>query len=295
MGHNSDILALRFLEPFPLLLISDSNGVLSIWKVKCSETEAAAECMVKWNNMHTLEKTSSVTALTHCYLESRLLIILGDEKGDLRILNTTQILSETQLKVAVLIRSKPRNPTRLVEVTIDFNSKKAGTRNEQGSDACVPCHPRLDDHVVVQVAQWKAHMEAIKSLHYVEDTVQPMLFTAGLDQMARLWNLNGELKGILKQGQAKARWDFELRQEPPARRAQVAQDTIKSLSGKLGRLDILASSTRRSLSPMVPAPRDISPRLNDAQMLKELTDLEEMMTKTEVPRRDSQQSKRSRR
>ncbi len=104
MGHNSDILALRFLEPFPLLLISDSNGVLSIWKVKCSETEAAAECMVKWNNMHTLEKTSSVTALTHCYLESRLLIILGDEKGDLRILNTTQILSETQLKVAVLTR-----------------------------------------------------------------------------------------------------------------------------------------------------------------------------------------------
>lgn len=295
MGHSSDILVLRFLEPFPLLLVSDSNGVLSIWKVKCSDAEAAADCMVKWNNMHTLEKTSSVTALTHCYLEGRLLIILGDEKGDLRILNTSQILSETQLKVAVFTRSKPRNPTRLVEVSIDVNSKKAG-RPEQGSDAYIPCRPRLDDHVVVQVAQWKAHTEAIKCLHYVEDTLQPVLFTAGLDQMARLWSLSGELKGVLKQGQAKARWDFVLRQEPHARRAQVAQTTIQRLPGALGRLEThLASSTRRSISPLVPR-RDVSPRLDDADMLKELAELEEMMPRAEVaPRRDSQQSKRSRR
>ena len=296
MGHSSDIVCVRFLEPYPLLLVSDANGVLSIWKVKCADTEPAAACLVKWNNMHTLERTSSVTALSHCNLEGRLLIILGDEKGDLRILNVTAILTELQLKEATLIRSKPRNPTRLVEVTIDVSSKSTNARSAQGGDAFIPCHPRLDDHVVVQIAQWKAHTEAIKTLHYVEETVEPVLFTAGLDQMARLWSLSGELKGTLKQGQAKTKWDFALRQEPQARRTNVAQTTIQRLPGALGRLETyLAPSTRRSQTPLMSGRRDNSPRLNDEEMLKELTELEEMMPKTEAPRRDSQRSKRSRR
>ena len=296
LGHNSDIVALRFLEPYPLILISDANGVLSIWRVKCSETEPAAECMVKWNNMHTLEKTSCVTVLSHCIVDEKLLIVLGDEKGDLRILNTSLILTETRLKPAseYLTRVKPRNPTRLVEVTIDINSKKTDTR-EQPNDACVHCHPRLDDHVVMQVGQWKAHTEAIKSIHFIQDTHQPLLFTAGLDQMAKLWSMSGDLKGVLKQGKhVKTRWDFDLKEEPQTRRANVAQETMKRLPGALSRLEThLVGSTRRSLSPMVTHRAEGSPRLNDAEMLRELSELEEMMPKAEVARKDSFRSKRS--
>ena len=73
--------------------------------------------------------------------------------------------------------------------------------------------PELDEGVFKQVAQWKAHKDSIKFIKYIKETDVPVIFTAGLDRMAKIWNMKGELMGTLRQGVMRVPdkpWDFPL-------------------------------------------------------------------------------------
>lgn len=58
----------------------------------------------------------------------------------------------------------------------------------------------LGEEVFDQIAVISCHKDIIKSVQYIEVTDQPLIFTAGMDKLAKIWNLQGELQGTLKQG-----------------------------------------------------------------------------------------------
>ena len=46
IGHNSDVIVTMFLEPYPLLFVSDTSGTLSIWGIMCPGLPKI-QCLVK--------------------------------------------------------------------------------------------------------------------------------------------------------------------------------------------------------------------------------------------------------
>lgn len=73
--------------------------------------------------------------------------------------------------------------------------------------------PDLDDGQIVQINQWEAHKDVIKSIQYISSTDVPLVFTAGLDRMAYIWDLEKNCRGKLIQGymlKTNYYWDFPL-------------------------------------------------------------------------------------
>jgi hypothetical protein len=53
---------------------------------------------------------------------------------------------------------------------------------------------------------------------YIDETDRPIIFTAGLDKMAKIWSDKGELMGTLRQGIMKMPdkpWEFPLSHHYP--------------------------------------------------------------------------------
>lgn len=58
----------------------------------------------------------------------------------------------------------------------------------------------LEDLFVQQQAFWKAHNDAIKNIDFILETDKPFIFTTGLDRMAKIWSIKGEIQGTFTQG-----------------------------------------------------------------------------------------------
>ena len=87
----------------------------------------------------------------------------------------------------------------------------------------------LGEEVFDQIAVISCHKDIIKSVQYIEVTDQPLIFTAGMDKLAKIWNLQGELQGTLKQGYMRFtdyQWNFPVhsyRKENEVRKDGVQQ------------------------------------------------------------------------
>lgn len=84
---------------------------------------------------------------------------------------------------------------------------------------------------------WEAHSDVVKAIKYINVTDEPLVFTAGLDRMACIWDLEGNMRGKLLQGymmkemKSNYLWDFPLhshRSQQQQRQSQV-QDELKKL------------------------------------------------------------------
>jgi hypothetical protein len=68
----------------------------------------------------------------------------------------------------------------------------------------------------VQIAQWQAHKDVIRTVKYISATDIPIIFTASMDKMAKIWTYNREkieLLGTLLQGymlKGNYSWNFPL-------------------------------------------------------------------------------------
>jgi WD40 repeat protein len=60
-----EIIALRFLDPYPLLVTSDVSGTLALHVVRPHVLEG--QCPIVWKNMFTIMKASQVTSIEHLH------------------------------------------------------------------------------------------------------------------------------------------------------------------------------------------------------------------------------------
>jgi WD40 repeat protein len=110
IGHVSGLLCLQFLDPFPLLLSSDSTGNLCFWAMRPS-ARYKGKCVFRFRNQHNHLGTASVNCIaTHSTRrrsfssgeEAReegpldftsFLVITGDDKGFLSVWNVLPLLT----------------------------------------------------------------------------------------------------------------------------------------------------------------------------------------------------------
>lgn len=150
-------------------------------------------------------------------------IIIGDEMGYVRIQDASRLFDEIEglEPVDVVTGNIKRNPWRIFKFD-KTNKTKEREGDDGGSDSDSNINimerdidPMLNEDVFSQIGQWKAHKDSIKFIKYIDETDVPLIFTAGLDKMAKIWNLKGELMGTLRQGVMKVPdrpWDFPLHQ-----------------------------------------------------------------------------------
>lgn len=78
-----------FLDPLPMLIASDVTGNIYIWATRPHRYQN--KLLVKWKNFDAKGVHAQVTAITYEFVESinRLLIVIGDEKGFLKIFDAS--------------------------------------------------------------------------------------------------------------------------------------------------------------------------------------------------------------
>jgi len=297
LGHKSDILVAKFLRPFPLLLLSDQSGNLSIWGVNCSGL-AKFQCLVKWKNMHTLEKTATITSASYVYQKDTLQLVLGDEKGTVRVLDLTELVLELDLTVEVSTprNAEHRNPTRLVDVDMaeittkhthdrrnslsSINSGEPKSSNEVEFES----KPLKEDFYVKQKVQWKAHSDSIKYIAVVQELENLALFSTGLDKMAYLWSFEGQLLGTLKQGsRVNSEWSFRISESTQSKKKQEVTRFQKKLQ-KTGQKKTFGSGImdeRKSVfQDLITNLNDKNPKeLTASEMIEDINKIEKLLPK----------------
>lgn len=125
IGHVSGLLCLHFLDPFPLLLSSDSTGNVCFWAMRPS-ARYKGKCVFRFRNQHNHLGTAAVNCIathstrrnssnsrTHVDSDDEgerdpldftsFLVITGDDKGFLRVWNVLPLL----LRLATSFDLKP--------------------------------------------------------------------------------------------------------------------------------------------------------------------------------------------
>lgn len=83
--HKEEVTLVKFIKPFPLLISTDSDGLLYIWLTK--PHPMAGKLIVDWRNNYTLQQNCPITAIDTHYdpKTNQLLMIIGDEMGTVRV------------------------------------------------------------------------------------------------------------------------------------------------------------------------------------------------------------------
>jgi len=86
-AHKDEVTIVKFLKPFPLLMTSDSKGVMYIWLLPGFQGVDQMKCLVKWVNKHSMEIDIPISAVDVYYddLTEEFLLLIADEKGDVKI------------------------------------------------------------------------------------------------------------------------------------------------------------------------------------------------------------------
>ncbi len=169
-GHTSEVVIVRFLKPFPLLLTTDSSGQLYLWLTR--PHKQANKCLVSWRNMFTLQKMCPISSVDSYYnmMTGKFLLLIADEMGYVRVQDISSILLEFSLcPVDVVKDDIKRNPWRVLavdkaEVGLADSRDNGNDSGSENGDFINDVDPLLKEFQFVQIAQWQAHKETIKSI-----------------------------------------------------------------------------------------------------------------------------------
>lgn len=201
-AHTSEVVIVKFIKPFPLLLTADNSGQLYVWITKPHALKKSSNCcLVSWRNMFTLQKMCPITSVDSFYDASTntFLLLIGDEMGYIRVQDLSNILHDFDLKPIDLVSNNhKRNPWRVLPIEkaeaesseINEVNSEAESQIDIGENEIIPL---LKEGQFKQISQWKGHNDIIKCIIYIHQTDTPIIFTAGMDRMAKIWNMKGEL------------------------------------------------------------------------------------------------------
>lgn len=229
LGHKSEITALAFVDPLPLLVSADSTGNVAIWVVPTASGRNhrfANEVLTRFVNMQSLESSASVNCLDPVYTDSEpvetlqsdtfltgtdagtsgagtLLLYAGDEDGDLRVWDLSRLL--------VVADIAPCTPKADWDPRKKDQIDSSHTTETMAQKALSPEQPELpikiNEPVVKQVRSWKAHNDSVRSAKVYTDPA--FVITAGYDQMVKLWTHQGEMMTVLR-AYGQIPWSFPV-------------------------------------------------------------------------------------
>jgi len=118
------------------------------------------------------------------------ILLIGDEKGDVKIQDISVILKKYDVKE--------------VDITAGENNNRMGKKNlplerqidiELSEEAILQLSLKdiegeLKSGEIKQIHAWNAHKDIVKAICYINMTDEPLVFTAGMDRNAYIWDLN---------------------------------------------------------------------------------------------------------
>uniref|UniRef100_K3XC49 EF-hand domain-containing protein n=1 Tax=Globisporangium ultimum (strain ATCC 200006 / CBS 805.95 / DAOM BR144) TaxID=431595 RepID=K3XC49_GLOUD len=250
VGHVSGVLALHFLDPFPILLSSDSMGNLCFWGMR--------PCRLKWKCLYRLRNqrgavvgggVASVTCITIHTTPSpydpssfgSYLVITGDDKGTITVWNVLTLLVKLDQDFNIRKLDKPvdcPNPQRNLRVNASGMVRKFKNgpdwaafqqRDPLASFFFLSGTPLFSEPLVPCIQQWKAHDDVVYSIQMIAEPKS--VITSSFDRRVKIWALNGECLGILTQGELessihKRPWKFTVDYDARERRKESASSEV---------------------------------------------------------------------
>eukprot|EP00743_Colponemidia_sp_Colp-15_P008893 GILK01009703.1.p1 GENE.GILK01009703.1~~GILK01009703.1.p1 ORF type:complete len:1022 (-),score=193.31 GILK01009703.1:203-2842(-) len=292
-GHCAEIICCTFLDPFPLLCSADYSGAICIWLVR--PHPSAYRLVTSFKSMLTVEQVTSITSMATRYDDvlNRYYLFTGDDRGEIRTWDLTRILQELRLEPIQVKANKYRSVRRIVTVDLKQGSFEDGDASIQSNHRRVkhaqPVQSELlPNSVVRQIASWKAHTDTIRSLQLITEPLS--LLSASNDRYAKVWSLDGEPFGTLRQGSefAGSSWTFpldvELQRETKLNAADKCLSTVKKMEVEA----LKPVKTPRSMGTAnlqsFPTVETLKPEelVDDGyNVLQDLADLERMLRRKE--------------
>ena len=156
--------------------------------------------IVSWRNNHSIENVSPISAIDSYYdAETRSYILLmGDESGMVKIQDLTPIVRQYDLKpIDITANNTKRNPHRDMGIeknTLDKNSgendRDSDDENDKKESIKEEPECNLKGEDIKTINAFQAHKDTIKAIQYIHSTDVPLIFTAGLDRMAYIHNID---------------------------------------------------------------------------------------------------------
>lgn len=258
IGHVSGVLALQFLDPFPLLLSSDAMGNLCFWGMRpCQQFKW--KCVYCFRNQRSSSSNAaagtigggiaSVTCLTTHTTPSpydpasfgSYLVIAGDDKGVISVWNVLPLLLKLEEDFRIRKLDKPvecANSQRNLRVNASGMVRKFRNgpewaaftqRDPLASFFFLSGMPLLAESLVPCAQQWQAHGDVVYSIQMIAEPQS--VITSSFDRRVKIWSFSGECLGILMQGELelsihKRPWKFSVDYDARERKKESASSQV---------------------------------------------------------------------
>eukprot|EP00435_Cladocopium_sp_Y103_P031150 s482_g7.t2 len=217
LGHKTDVTALAFVEPYPLLVSADFGGNVAVWAVPTitgKDHRFANKVLTRFINMQSLESSASVNCLDPiCPInddEHTFVLYTGDEDGEVRSWDLSALLPAAGVQKCPPIPASEWDPYKRVE---NDASHTAETVARKASSMEVPeLQAQMEQPLVRQGFSWKAHSDSLRTLKVYRNP--PCVVTAGFDGMAKIWTWEGKLVTVLR-AYGQSTWDFPVEATDP--------------------------------------------------------------------------------
>lgn len=189
VGHVSGVLALHFLDPFPLLVASDSGGNTVVWATRPSAYKW--KCVYRFRNSGNAAVTCLATHTTRLHADEptgvgfgSYVLVGGDDKGAVSIWNVLPLLLRLEHDFGLHRLEKPvecANPQRNLRVNAASMVRKFrngpewaafAQRDPLASFFFLRRTPLLAEDsatLVPCVQQWTAHSDVVHSVQVVAE------------------------------------------------------------------------------------------------------------------------------
>ena len=138
-----------------------------------------------------------------------------------KIEDLTNVIKQYNLKPQDFVTGNTkRNPHRQIaeeEYNLDSSSPDGDNNSDNGEVNQILKQQEIKQNLKDGESRcdfaFQAHKDIIKSIQYIHSTDEPLIFTAGLDRMAYIWDLKQQQRGKLIQGymfKKNYQWDFPL-------------------------------------------------------------------------------------
>jgi len=210
LGHKCHVNCLAFVEPFSLLASADVGGNVAIWAVPelgTSQNTCVTQVLTRFVNMQTLESSASVQCLCPVYEAEpqKLALYTGDEDGDVRVWDLSQLLEDAKLTPAAA-RAAGMDHRRKDQ--IDASQNTAAMARKAVSPDVPELQIGISRPVVRQETSWKAHNDSVRSLEVYHRPA--CVVSAGVDHMVKIWSLEGKPMTALR-AYSTTPWSFPVR------------------------------------------------------------------------------------
>lgn len=215
LGHKTDVTALAFVEPYPLLVSADFGGNVAVWAVPTitgKDHRFANKVLTRFINMQSLESSASVNCLDPICIDDEHTFVLytGDEDGEVRSWDLSALLPAAGVQKCPPIPASEWDPYKRVENDASHTAK---TVARKASSIEVPeLQAQMEQPLVRQGCSWKAHSDSLRTLKVYR--TPPCVVTAGFDGMAKIWTWEGKLMTVLR-AYGQSMWDFPVEATDP--------------------------------------------------------------------------------